>query len=373
MRSTMRILAAISLAAMSSKICAKPVDLQMGTRGFGMGGAFAGVADDATAAYWNPAGLAKVTSLTLSETNWLFQDIKGLNVNYLTGSIPLEHVGTVAGGWLVESATLKMGNPNDGTEETHDMNQHGFTLSGGRRLWEKLGFFHNTSVGVGLNRYVLSSGDQNSAGTGFDVGFLTDFPMGFRLGLVGKNLGADQGGEKLEPEYRAGLSYQWMNERHRILAAMDLATKSDVEYSDASDGVGTNYKAFLGAEYAFSHMGWSFALRGGANNSLRNSRDGIVYTVGAGGSYSGIALQYAFQSDTRDDISLGNTHRITLELSLDGIRKLAHPAAAAAAAETSAPAATAPETQAAAPAAPAAPVAAPAAPATAAPAPAKAK
>ena len=39
----------------------------VGTRALGMAGAFVAVADDATAAYWNPAGLAKgaVVSLVL--------------------------------------------------------------------------------------------------------------------------------------------------------------------------------------------------------------------------------------------------------------------------------------------------------------------
>jgi len=42
---------------------AKPLDLQMGSRGFGMGGAFVAISDDATATYWNPAGLTQLGSL----------------------------------------------------------------------------------------------------------------------------------------------------------------------------------------------------------------------------------------------------------------------------------------------------------------------
>ena len=34
----------------------------VGVRAMGMGGAFAGVADDFTAMYWNPAGLAQMTN-----------------------------------------------------------------------------------------------------------------------------------------------------------------------------------------------------------------------------------------------------------------------------------------------------------------------
>ena len=38
---------------------------RVGTRALGMGGAFVGVADDATAVYWNPAGLAMVKSVDI--------------------------------------------------------------------------------------------------------------------------------------------------------------------------------------------------------------------------------------------------------------------------------------------------------------------
>jgi hypothetical protein len=56
------------MAALAVVVCASPAAAQMwelvGTRAQGMGGAFVAVADDATATWWNPAGLA--TGATLS-------------------------------------------------------------------------------------------------------------------------------------------------------------------------------------------------------------------------------------------------------------------------------------------------------------------
>jgi hypothetical protein len=56
------------MAALVVVVCAPPASAQMwelvGTRAQGMGGAFVAVADDATATWWNPAGLA--TGATLS-------------------------------------------------------------------------------------------------------------------------------------------------------------------------------------------------------------------------------------------------------------------------------------------------------------------
>jgi long-chain fatty acid transport protein len=49
----------LSLAMISTAVWANGLSLNsVGTRAFGMGGAYVGLADDATAIYWNPAGLA---------------------------------------------------------------------------------------------------------------------------------------------------------------------------------------------------------------------------------------------------------------------------------------------------------------------------
>ena len=57
-----RNLACAALAALALSICARPAAAQqyesVGIRAQGMGGAFVAVADDATATWWNPAGLA---------------------------------------------------------------------------------------------------------------------------------------------------------------------------------------------------------------------------------------------------------------------------------------------------------------------------
>src|SRR5262245_64075151 len=57
------------MAALVVLVCASPAAAQMwelvGTRAQGMGGAFVAVADDATATWWNPAGLATGATLSL--------------------------------------------------------------------------------------------------------------------------------------------------------------------------------------------------------------------------------------------------------------------------------------------------------------------
>lgn len=309
---------AIFIGAISAaSILAKPLDLQMGTRGFSMGGAYAAISDDASATYWNPAGLTQLNSLTLSETNWLLQDVQGVNVNYFVGAVPISNVGTVAGGWLMEYANLEQGEPGTPLHSESDWYEHSFSLAAGRELWKKLWIFESTSLGFSLNRYVLNSGELNGAGTGFDLGFLTRFPHGFRLGLVARSLGADMMGDKIDPEYRIGLGYVWKAERlHSVTIAADGSTKENIEYENSEDGVKRNYKGFFGAEYQFRKDEWTAAIRSGVNSTILNSRDMLGITGGIGAGYRGINLEYAYQYNTNQDVSLGQSHRITLEVKL---------------------------------------------------------
>ncbi|MEO6096481.1 MAG: PorV/PorQ family protein [Fibrobacteria bacterium] len=298
-------------------VSGKPVDLQMGSRGFGMGGAFAAISDDASATYWNPAGLAQLGSLTISETNWILQDVSDVNVNYFTGAVPLSEVGTVSGGWLMQHANLEQGEPGTAQHAQSDWYEHAFSIAAGRELWKKLWIFENTSLGFSLDRYVLNSGELNGAGTGFDLGFLTKLPHGLRLGFVMRSLGADMMGDKIDPEYRLGLGYIWLHgDRDRLTAAFDLATKENIEYQNTTEGVERNYRGFIGAEYMYHQEDWTAAIRAGTNSTFLNSRDILALTTGAGIGYRGFGFQYAFQYNSTEALSLGQSHRVTIEVKL---------------------------------------------------------
>jgi hypothetical protein len=291
----------------------KPMDLQMGARGLGMGGAFTSIAHDASAAYWNPAGLAGLRDLTLSESNWLLPEVTGVNVNQITAAIPTE-VGTLAGSWLLQYASLESG--DDATYSEKGWMEHHFSLSGGRKLWDKLAFFESTSVGVTLNRYLLSAGDQSGAGTGFDLGLQTGLTHGISFGLMARALGADMMGDKVSPAYRIGLGWQGLFGVHGITVAADVATKDDIEYSKGIEGIETNWKGFGGLEYAYLGGSWSLAVRGGANSTLTNSRDVGEVAGGCGVKWNGFDFEYAYSYPLSGDLSLGQSHRVTLEFAI---------------------------------------------------------
>jgi len=67
-----------------------------GARAAGMGESFVSIADDATATYWNPAGLAfqKSSQISLMHSNWLPQLASDLYYDYATITKPLGPVGT---------------------------------------------------------------------------------------------------------------------------------------------------------------------------------------------------------------------------------------------------------------------------------------
>ena len=70
---------------------------QLGSRPIAMGGAFSGLADDANSVFWNPAGLAQLTSRDFTGT--YNTDWKKLDHDFSFAlAIPTKHTGTFAMG-----------------------------------------------------------------------------------------------------------------------------------------------------------------------------------------------------------------------------------------------------------------------------------
>ncbi|MBM2841541.1 MAG: hypothetical protein HW412_2069, partial [Bacteroidetes bacterium] len=69
------------------------LEIPVGARAIGMGGAFVGTANDVTSLYWNPAGVARLdhSEAIFSHSSW----IADMNFDYAALSIPLENFGTL--------------------------------------------------------------------------------------------------------------------------------------------------------------------------------------------------------------------------------------------------------------------------------------
>ncbi len=83
------ILATSTLAWAQLEINSSPTVVGSGARALGMGGAFVAVADDATAASWNPAGLTQLERPEISmvyDWNWFSEDFSSQGHKELSGS-----------------------------------------------------------------------------------------------------------------------------------------------------------------------------------------------------------------------------------------------------------------------------------------------
>jgi hypothetical protein len=308
------------------QIRASPVDIMIGACGYGMGGAYTAVANDPSAAYWNPAGLAQVSKLSLMESNWVMQQVEGININYASLAVPLKNIGTISGSWLFTHATLEQGwdYANDRAASTASANEHTFSIGVGRTLLSDALIFKRVALGFSINRHTFHTDAGDGAGLGFDLGMQTLFPYGIAFGVTGRSLGTDMMGYKIDPEIRSGIGHSiTIKKMHRITTAIDGSYKMNRDYTDESslEPARNNIKGFGGLEYAVLLNGLEIAVRGGGNKMVYTTSDNIGYAAGIGVKYAGYSLQYAFKGDTEPEAGLGYSHRVDLILELDRLMK----------------------------------------------------
>lgn len=159
----------------------------VGSRATALGGAFTATADDATALYWNPAGLARMTTgeVTTAHSEWL-ADVRH---DYVGVALPM------AGGVVGASVTL-LGVPDmivrtedrqDGTGETFDAADMAIGVTYGRAITDRF------SLG-GTAKFVQQRiWHSTASGFAVDLGtqFRTDFFGGLTIGAALTNFGTD--------------------------------------------------------------------------------------------------------------------------------------------------------------------------------------
>ncbi len=151
---------------------AKFLNIGVGPRANAMGGAFSSIANDATAMYWNPAGIASVNEFqgVITYTK-MFVDI---NLNYFGIVLPAGEAGSF--GFNVTA--LNIGEMDvtttdypEGTGEKFDAGSYAFGITYARNITE--------SFSVGMNvKYIREDIFNSSAeGFAFDIGtiFITPF------------------------------------------------------------------------------------------------------------------------------------------------------------------------------------------------------
>jgi hypothetical protein len=307
---------------LSLNIFAKPIDLMLGARPQGMGGAFTGIADDANAPYWNPAGMALINTMEFGVSNQINQSLSAVNINLCSGVVPVKNIGTVGFYWQMLNSSLEEGTLGDPLAPYRKDFWHEqiFAVSLAKKIWQDLWIFKSGSLGANLDIYNYATKDFGSTGFGLDAGLLTELPYNIRLGLMGRSLVSRLEGESYPAEFRVGAGYNLkINEVSGLAVASDVLFKKDVEYSSADtlNPVATNLKFFEGLEYSRRFAGFTTAIRGGCNFVAIQGRADfpLNINVGLGLGYKNYQLDYAFMFQTSDN-TIGPAHHLGVSFKL---------------------------------------------------------
>ena len=274
----------------------------VGARAAAMGDAYVAIADDATAVYWNPAGIARLSgqSISINHTAWpaeiLFdQAAYVFNVKWIPGMIGVNVRALTMSRDKVRTTYLP-----DGTGETFDAGEWAYGLTYARSLTDKF------SAGLSVNYIQTGLDDVTGKSTTFDFGTLYDVGiMGAKIGMSIQNIGSDMTfideTVKMPVFFRVGGSLTLLQRgESRLLTAAEFTHPPD-----------NSEKLNLGAEYAFHDY---LFLRGGYK--MNYDTEGL--TAGFGVKFpltlvkSSVArLDYAY-SDLK---FLSQAHRVSVNVS----------------------------------------------------------
>ncbi len=258
--------------------------IPVGVRSAGMGDSFAAVSDDASAAFWNTAGLAQIENpeIQLFHAS-LFQN---LNYEFAGAVIPLRP-GTVLGLAGALNHTPAFNSTNNPSAVLGEASDLAFGVGLARQFGPCLSF------GLG-GKFVQSKLMASSAnGMGLDGGLLlTTKNKRFSLGLSAQNIGemgafsSQSTREKLPASYRAGLAGRfWAQKKFRPLLSVE-AQKTPREDPVFHSGV----------EIWVGSMEKCVAFRAGyqSNKLTKNLGDLVGASFGTGIRFQSLQFDYAF-------------------------------------------------------------------------------
>jgi len=304
------------------------LSIPQGARGLGMGGAFVAVANDASAMYWNPAGIAELTgfSFVFDHTYWI-ADIK---YEYLGATIGIGSFGTLG----VNVTASNIGDmkvttidQQDGTGEIFNVTDIAIGLSYGLKLTE--------DFAIGFNpKFVHQSIWKMSASAfALDIGVKYRTPFkGITLGMSVTNFGTKmqmRGNSALvqyDPDpYNSGnngripaelSTDEWdLPLNFRVGIAYDVPLGDIGKLVLAADAMHPNddYESVdFGGEYVFSDVVY---IRGGMRSPfVKDSEEGLTLGIGVKQFVMGnlqLSLDYAYQNFSR----LKNAQKVSLGVS----------------------------------------------------------
>lgn len=229
-----------------------------GAKALGMGGAFTALANDGTAALWNPAGIA-LTGANI----WL-----GGATSNLFGMVGYQYI---AGGYKFGdyAVGLAWGNATAGAK-------YGANLYLGT-VGVKLGDFG--TVGANLKYYSETIDGTTTSGFGFDLGFLMPLTPEIAVGIIAKDVGGTTiANQTVTSVYGAGMGLKLLD------GALVLA--ADVSL----DGAFQPLNLGAGIEFVLIE---NLAVRAGITVPKLAFTD-YYFSVGAGFAIAGLTIDAAY-------------------------------------------------------------------------------
>lgn len=311
----------------------------IGGRALGMGSAFTALANDVTASYWNPAGLARINYPQIAAShderfgNLINYDYGAVAFPYGANSVSAETGETEynAASFAVSVIRLGMDGIPDTRKAWADSNGNGLFDDGVnlRPDYNAITFF-NASDWIVYGTYARQSSDDffyganvklirrnigefHGTGIGFDVGVLylpvERLSLGVNLQdatttLVAWNTGTN---ELISPTLKIGTAYYVEIFNGRLTPAVGADIRFENRRSSAVAHLGPiSFDPQAGIEFDYNNV---VAIRAGYND-LGN------LTLGAGIHLRKLDIDYSFAKFDAAD-QLGNTHRISLRLTLE--------------------------------------------------------
>ncbi len=284
----------------------------VGGRAIGMGESFIAVANDATALYWNPAGLVQFYDhqFVFSHTEWV-ADIKHEFAGYVHHLSDVDAIGISFTSLHMDDMKVTTELMPFGTGEYFSFGDIAVGLSYAHKFTEQFSFgftikyVRETLDKLYMDGFLVDLGTYYWTGLGtsrFSVS-VTNFgsnmaPKGEVTLLNGKKITEFQ---SFSPPtmFRIGFAVEPLyNESHKLTTSIQINHPNDNSENLA-----------LGLEYSWQNF---FFLRGGYKLNVDEQRFAFGAGVKAPISFANLSFDYAYNSFTR----LGTTHRFSIILGI---------------------------------------------------------
>jgi outer membrane protein OmpA-like peptidoglycan-associated protein len=292
-RTTAISLIVLSLIMASASLAQNYADpflrMGVGARAMAMGTAQTAVAQDATAAYWNPAALPWLCKFEVSLMYSAAMEYDR-NHNYVAAAMRADRIGTFGLSWINSGITgIGQYDPTGVKTGNLDVSNNAFQLSYARAL--------GNGFGLGLSAKYLQENLADNDGFGFDAGLMFKPYDELQFGLMVRDLAAEHGDDKVPFEARLGAGVRpWKS----VLLSSDIVKVEDQDVT-----------LNLGGAYDFDVSdNVNFYLAAGMTNLIETEQANSGFTAGFGFGFQNWAIQYAYVEEPQQ--FLKENHKISV-------------------------------------------------------------